>query len=154
MSLHVQKFWSSLVRSTLSSLCLYSMPHSMFEERWVLNLLFPHWLKTLTTFFSCIYMNTHTHARHTHTKLTLFTFYLFLGIGTIWTLSATTNSHVIFFLIKRLFLFPFSYDNLWRTSTLIITKCINVIPRFVQCDTHALVLTAIMVAFHDNKYDS
>lgn len=123
-------------------------------ERWVLSLLFPDW-KTLP-FFLCIYMNTQTHT--THKVDTVYLFFISRNWDYLDSLSATTNIHIILLLIKRLFLFPCNDNNLWRTSTLIITKCIivypdlcNAKPWFGDYGHHGCLFTIINMTANKNK---
>lgn len=85
------------------------------------------------TFLLNIYMNIHI----THT-IDIVTLSLFLRVGLFGSMSVTTNT----LLIERSFCFSFSFI-IHEEQTLIITKCMDMEPRFVQRDAHALAFMAI-----------
>lgn len=95
------------------------------------------WFLTGYSNISLVYV--HEYTRHTHTQLALFTMSLFLRMGLI---GPSVNHYKYHTLLIERFFFPFPL-RIREKQTLIITKCMDVVPSFVQHDAHALVSMAI-----------
>lgn len=84
-----------------------------------------------------MYMNIH--VKHTHTIDIVYYVFISKG-GTIWTQCQSLQIPYSLLIETSFFSFPLI---ICEEQTLIITKCVDVVPRFVQHDAHALVFMAI-----------
>lgn len=145
MSLFAQKFWSSLVTSILFARCLlFHVPTISFKKGEFKP--FVSWLETLT-FFSCAYVNTHTHA--THVELT---FPFIPGHQNKLDLASASNSRHLS-PIKMLFLFPFSYDIFEEQAPRSLQSASMWYPDLCTATPMLWFLWPPWFLFHNNKYD-